>query len=157
MAPNFEDILDRPIGQTERPKPLPVGPYYWAVKGPGEHGESAKKQTPQIVFTCVCLGPVNDKAVDEEQLETWLTNADGSRKKLTDVEMKLTFYKVDSVLWRLQQFLEHLGFNPKGEESYNQLLAEVPGKEFIGTIKHQLAASGGGSYAVIDSTAPIQD
>lgn len=151
--PVFANILDQPIGSTQAPRPLPIGEYGWAVLGMPKEDVSSRKQTPQVTFTCKCLGPVGD-SVDEEKLNEWLTNGDGTKKKITDFTLPYVFYKTDKSLYRLKKFLGHLGFDTTSQVSYTQLLPETPGKEFIGNIKHRLSEDNETRFAYIDSTAP---
>lgn len=43
---DFTSILNKPMAETERPKPLPVGTYLCMVQGQPEFGESNQKKTP---------------------------------------------------------------------------------------------------------------
>ena len=64
--PTFASILDRPSGDTEKPKPLPVGTYSAMVKGLPEEGKSSQKKTPFVKFTLQLLQAADD--VDPEAL-----------------------------------------------------------------------------------------
>ena len=49
---NFEDILDKPATEIDRPKPLPIGEYVWTIQGLPRYDKSKEKQTPFYEFTC---------------------------------------------------------------------------------------------------------
>jgi len=154
-APAFTPILDRPVSATERPKPLPPGQYAFVVQSYRED-KSTKKQTEFIEFTCKCLGPLNEASVDQEALDHWASSKSGEKKKLTDVTMKVTFYLTENSIYRLQDFLEHLGFEvSEGNASFKQMIAEAPGCQFVGTVTHESSKDGQMTYANVTSTAPM--
>jgi hypothetical protein len=153
--PVFASILDRPMKLIERPKPLPVGQYDWKTLSYQE-GISSRKQTPYVEFTCKCLGPHSEESVDQDALAKWLTNPDGTKSRITDVVRKMQFYLVDKVMWRLQRFLGHLGFDENTDASIAQVLAETPGCDFIGTVKHDTSEDGEITFDKIIDTAPMK-
>lgn len=156
-APQFQSILDRPVSTIERPKPLPNGQYTWVVTELPREGVSEKKGTPYLEFTVRCLGPVDENTVDPTQLEEWLTRADGSKKTLSDVTMRLTFYDTPEAGYRLKDFVEHLGIEMEGSATMGQAIPLTVGREFIGTVKHSISPDGQMKYANIVSTAPVQE
>ena len=58
-------ILQRPVGTAEKPKPLPVGSYYCAIKS-REFDKSKNKQTPYVRFVFGIVQPHTD--VDPQQM-----------------------------------------------------------------------------------------
>src|SRR5712664_4063770 len=104
---NFNDILDRPSSDVERPKTLPAGSYTCIVKGLPRHDKSTKKQTPFVEFTLAVQSAGED--VDEEDLKAWMTKPDGSSRALTDATIRATYYTTEDSLYRLKDFLDHCG------------------------------------------------
>lgn len=152
--PDFSAILDRTSAEVERPKPLPIGPYAWAVKGLPRMDKSAKKGTPFVEFTCQPLQAM--EGVDEDDLEAALTKKDGSKKLLGDMTQRLTFYLTEDALWRLKKFLVQDLQIEEGDRTLAALIDEAPGCQFIGTVKHTPTDDGEGVYANIGSTAPTE-
>lgn len=150
---NFADILDKPATEIDRPKPLPVGTYTWAIQGLPRHDKSKEKQTPFVEFTCKCTGAGED--VDEEALNEWAAKSDGTMRALTDFSTKLTYYITPDSVYRLQEFLQHLGLDGEGK-STRQLLDETPNCQFTGTIKHTASKDGESIFANIDKIAPVE-
>lgn len=149
--PNFNNILDRQAGDVERPKPLPIGPYVWKIKGLPEHGESNTKKTPYVEFTCIPLQAMED--VDPDALEESLNRKSG-KKMLADMVQKLTFYKTEDAIWRLKEFLtDTLKLDDaNGEKTLTALVDEAPNCEFIGEIRHTPTKDGKGVFASIGTT-----
>jgi hypothetical protein len=157
-APHFASVLDTPVGDIERPKPLPPGQYVCVVQGQPRIDKSAKKQTEFSEYTLKLLEAMD--TVDEEALTTYLTNKDGSKKRLQDVTTKVTFYHTENSVYRLKDFLRHCGLDIDDAESegtsLRQLIAEVPGRQVIATITHEASQRGDGVYATVSDTAPVE-
>jgi hypothetical protein len=128
----FQDILNRPSSEIERPKPLPPGTYLFLVEGQPRFDKSSKKQTDFVEFTCRILQPGDD--VDKAAL------AEVPGGTAIGKQMKLTFYLTEDAIFRLVNkdgtgFLNHLGIDlgpPLG-----QLISEAPGRQFFGSVKHR--------------------
>lgn len=147
--PNFAGILYRQAGDVERPKPLPIGPYIWKVKGLPEYGESNTKKTPYVEFTCIPLQATDE--VDVEALEEALTRKSG-KKQLADMVQKLTFYLTEDALWRLKEFLKDTLGIEEGDKTLAAMIDEAPNCEFIGEIRHTPTKDGKGVFANIGTT-----
>lgn len=147
----FTSVLDMTGEEVERPKAMPVGQYIFIVKGQPTFGKSKEKQTDFVQFQMSVLNPIED-TVDPDALEEWLTKKDGSKRNIQEVTQRLTFYLVESAVWRLKDFLTHCGVYEDGV-SLRQMIAETPGCQVIGTIKHRSSDDGQSTFASIDSTA----
>lgn len=152
MANQLSDILDKPATEIDRPKPLPSGHYLWLTVGLPRYDKSKEKQTPFYEFTLKCLQALDD--VDEEALQEWSTKADGTVKNLNDFTTKHTFYITEDSVYRLQDFLEHLGIDREGK-SIRQCIDETPNCQVVGSIVHKASPDGTSVYANIGKTAPV--
>lgn len=151
---SFEDILNKPAAEIDRPKPLPVGTYQWLVTGLPRFDKSKEKQTPFYEFAVKCQAALDD--VDEESLANWAEKANGERRQLTDFTTRLTFYITEDSIYRLQEFLEHCGID-LDDKSIAQAVEETPNSSFIATIVHSPSKDGSTVYANIGKTAPVED
>lgn len=140
-TPNFASILDKPSSEVERPKPLPVGTYLWAVNGMPRYDKSSKKQTEFVEFTLNCLGAGED--VDQEALAAM----GGFQGK----QMKATYYLTENSLWRLKEFLDHCGIDPEG--SLRQRVEQAAGCQVVGQITHEASQDGQSVFARLGNTA----
>ena len=154
-TPNFGSVLDRAPTTVERPKTFPIGTFVWLVKGLPRFDKSAKKGTEFVEFTLQCQSA---QEVDEESLEAFLTKPDGSKSKLSEKTMKVTYYLPENSLFRLKDFLKHCGFDVDDEGStLRQMINETPGCSIVATIKHTPSNDGEAMYANIDRTAAVED
>jgi hypothetical protein len=151
--PSFASVLDAPVDSIERPKPLPVGTYAWAIEGRPEITKSKNKGTDQVNFVVSCLGPADD--VDASQL----SEAGGWQGK----KMRLSFWPTENAAYRLKEFLlDDLQLEGEGK-SMRALLDECSGMQFSGHVKHEMVTKDGQGRtleepfirAEIDATAPI--
>lgn len=145
LAPNFGSILDRQSSEIERPKPLPVGTYTCVVKGLPKYDKSSKKQTEFVEFTLQPLAAGDD--VDADDLE-----AMGGFLNKT---IRATYYLTEDALWRLKDFLTHLGIE-EGDMSLRQRIGEATGRQVLATIKHQASEDGEAVYAQLGKTAAVE-
>ena len=165
----FTSILDQPSGEVDRSvKPLPIGSYIARVVGQPKIDLSSQKQTEFSEYTLqiidLWVNPrTQESDVSEDELEDYLTNSDGSKKRLQDVTIRTQFYHTDAAKGRLLNFLDHLdGIRPGTPESKEvvksarERMAEVDGKEVVIHIKHQPWLSGQGVSARVDMTAPVE-
>lgn len=149
-----QDILQAKPTGVSRPKPLPAGTYMWITKGIPERGKSAKKGTDFVQFM---LSPnAHGDDVDPEALKEALTKASGEITPLVDKTQRHTFYITENSIWRLEQFLQHLGFELDGKMSMDQMIAESGNRQVLGRIKHTTSDDGESVYAEIASTARPQ-
>lgn len=150
----FSDILDKPATEIDRPKPLPIGTYVWMVNGLPKYDKSKEKQTPYYEFEIKCMSALDD--VDEEALQEWATKADGTSRALNDFVTRLTFYITPDSVYRLQDFLGHLGIDGDGK-SIRQCIDETPNCQFVANIVHNPSKDGSSIYANIGKTAPVEE
>jgi hypothetical protein len=155
----FSSVLDMPSGDIDRSvKQPPIGSYLVVVQGIPEEGKSSKKETPYSDFNFKFIEAQDD--VDEDALEAFLTNADGTKRRLTDCSLKQKFYHTEASFGRLVDLLDHLdGIKPGSDESKEmkdsprQRLSEVAGKQCVIHVKHEPWQSGEGVSARVSGTS----
>ena len=156
--PSFTPILNKKASETEDPKLLPRGLYTFTVDKQYTIDKSPKKQTEYVRFV---LHPIEaGEDVDEDELDSYLSRKDGSKKILRDVGMRLTFYTTEEAVYRLRNFLlRDLKIDNEEDLSYAQLIDEAASgdKMVMAYVKHIPNQSGDGFYAEIDRTAPVED
>lgn len=157
-APTFQSVLDTPSSEIDRTvKQLPVGSYLAVVQGLPRIDKSSKKQTEFSEYTMKILAAQDD--VDEDDLAEYLSNPDGSKRKLTDCTIKNTYYHTEMSIGRLLSFLDHLdGIKPGDDTSHiestpRQRMSEVAGKQCVIHVKHEPWQSGEGVSARVGSTS----
>ena len=141
MATNFSDILDREIGSSDKPKPLPAG--IWSFITQGLPNEKTVKGNRILEFQCRPLAPKGE--VDDDALEEY-----GEVGKRT---VRLGFFLTEDSIWRLEKFMTHLGF----DEGTNlaRSISESQNRQFLGEVKHTPSQDGTEMYANITSTAAV--
>lgn len=147
---NFTDILNKPAESIEKPKPRPVGNYVCLVNGPHKQREINDKPVVDIVYKTL-------QAMEDVD-QTALAEAGGVGNTLTQTFFLVTNDGNDNS-WPLVNFLEnHLGITKAGK-SLAQMLSEIPGKQVIVTLKHEIytdKASGEPAIAVrVAGTAKV--
>ena len=153
--PNFGVLLDKAPTEIERPKPAPPGTYTTIIQGMPKYDKSAKKQTEYVEFTHKFIEAGED--VDSDDLKAFLTSGDGSKKKLSDVTMRNTYYLTENSLWRLKDFLKDCGFEVDSDEAtLRQMIEETPGKQVGVFVKHQASQDGQAIFAQIDHTVAVE-
>jgi hypothetical protein len=157
---SFESILDMPISELTRPKPLPQGTYKTTVRGLPKIDKSTKKGTEFSEYTLQILEAYDD--VDQEALAEVLTKGNGEVQRLQDRSLRLTFYHTQASGFRLADFLvKDLGidkFDEDGNErSPRELMQEAPGRQVAVHVKHDPSPDGETMYANIDKTFPVTD
>ena len=145
-SPNFGSILNKPMSQTERPKPLPVGSYICVVKGLPRFDKSSKKQTPFVEFTLQPLQAGDD--VDAEALE--------DMGGIVNKTIRATYYTTEDAMWRLKKFLTDCGIDEDDNKSFDQAISETPGCQVVAHLKHQASDDGEAVYAQISGTAAVE-
>lgn len=145
---DFSAILSRTVDTAEKPKPLPVGHYRFAIKG-FEFLESSQKKTPYVQFQCAPLAPEED--VDPTMFEEF-----GGVAKLGNKSLRLDYYLTEDALFRLREFLEDtMGLSCQGR-SFGEVIPEVKDLEFIGQVAHKASQDGKDTYANIVATAKVE-
>lgn len=143
--PNFAALLEKPATDVERPKALPAGTYLCVVKGLPENGESSQKKTPFVRFNLQPLAAQED--VDAEALKE-MGGLEG--KTIRD-----TYYVTEDALYRLKEFLEHLGVEPD-DKSIAQMISEAPGCQVLVSIRHRASQDGENVFAEVAKTAAVE-
>jgi len=144
-APDFTSILNKSVSDVEKPKPLPVGTYLCMVNGNAEFTKIGQKETPAAIFQLKPLQPQDD--VDREALADvgeWSNRA-----------IRHTMFLSEDALYRLKEFLGHLGFDTGGHETLSQLLAQVPGKQCMVQVGHRPSPDGQQLYVEVKKTASV--
>lgn len=144
-APNFQSILNKPATAVERPKPLPVGTYLGMIMGLPEFNKVGQKETDVADFQIRILQPQPDVDL------VAFAEAKGNRDEL---KQRARFFITDDALFRLKEFLEHLGIDPAGK-SLSEMINEAPGKQVMVSLKHRPSQDGTQIYAEIDRTAAV--
>ncbi len=143
---SFESVLDMPANMIERPKPLPRGTYLTVLQGQPRIDKS-QKQTEFAEFTHKVLEAGDD--VDEDELQKYLTAADGTKKTIQDASIKNTFYLTANSAFMLKDFCAKLGIDVN-EGNPRQWLADTAGRQCVIHVKHRPWESGEGVSAQID-------
>jgi hypothetical protein len=154
---SFASILQTPVSEISRPKPITQGTYRALVKGLPRFDHSTKKGTPFSEYTMQLLEAMDD--VDIENLTEVLTKKNGEVIALSDRTLRLTFYHTPDALWRLAKFLKDLGLEVEdGDETttVEDLEQQSPGRECYVHVKHTPSDDGETMYANIDKTAPVE-
>lgn len=144
-TPNFGALLDTPVNEVERPKPVPVGPYLCVNKALPKMDKTTKKQTEYVEFTLTPVQPLD--GVDPEALE--------AMGGIADKTFRATFYITEAALWRLKEFLADMGIDTESGASLRELIDQTPGQQVIVNIKHTMGDDGKSIYAEIGSTQKV--
>ena len=153
-ASSFSDILKTKRSEVERPSPMPVGDYVCVITGQPEQDKSKQKGTPFVRFTYKVLEAM--ESVDEDQLDQWLTNAKGEKKKLTEVTIKDTYYLTESALWRLEDMLKACKLEDE-DMSIEQAIPEAIGCQLIVTMVHESNQGGTNVFAKVSGVAAVEE
>lgn len=154
-SPNFTSLLDQAPTEVVRPKAAPVGSYLWIVKGLPRIDKSSKKQTEFTEFTLQCVAAGND--VDKDDLETWLTAADGSKKTISDLIMQATFYSTEKSIYMLDEFHENCGIDLSAPNKRTTRSEECVNHEVVGYIRHEASNDGKSTFARFGKWAKAED
>jgi len=155
-TPTFESILDMPAADVERPKPIPAGTYDAIVNGLYEEGVSSQKKTPFVQFAFLIQAA--DEDVDEDELDAYLTQKDGTVKSLQGVVLKnnsTKFYTTPDSMFRLTDFLDHCGID-QTDKTIRQCLSETPNCSVKITIGHVASQDGEQIFAELKKTMPAE-
>jgi hypothetical protein len=122
--PNFEDILDKPIGEIEKPKPKPAGSYLGVIAGLPKFAKVGQDEMDVVDFQIRLMSAQSDVDQDELAAQPPITEWAPVRHRI--------FVATEQGVWGLRQFLIHtLGFDEGSGNSIKQSLAETPGKQLI--------------------------
>jgi hypothetical protein len=150
---SFSDILKTKRGEVERPTPMPVGDYVCAVTNEIRMDKSKQKQTPFVEFTYKILEAM--ESVDSDQLTEWLTKKDGTKKKLSEITIKDTYYITEGSKWRLEDMLKAC-LGDDDDMSMEQAIQETPGNQLIVTIRHESNQDGSAVFARVAGVAAVE-
>ena len=150
---SFSDILKTKRGEVERPTPMPVGEYVCVVTSEIRMDKSKQKQTPFVEFTYKVLEAMD--SVDTDQLDEWLTKKDGTKKKLSEVTIKDTYYITEGSKWRLEDMLKAC-VGEDDDMSMEQAIQETPGSQLIVTMRHESFQDGTGVVAKVAGVAAVE-
>jgi len=132
MVANFTDILNKPADSIEKPKPLPVGTYLCVINGPHKQREINDKPVIDITYKTVQAQP----DVDAEALA-----ASGGVGKFLTQTFFLTNNDGQVNDYPILAWMENaLGIEKTGK-SLAQMLSEIPGKQALVTVKHNIFVS----------------
>lgn len=127
--PDFASILNTPAESVEKPKPLPPGTYLSIIQGPHKQREVNDKPVIDIVYKTAQA----QEDVDQAELA-----ASGGVGRQISQTFFLTNNEGAENTWPLLSFLENsLGIEKTGK-SLAQMLAEIPGKQVLVTVKHNV-------------------
>lgn len=147
-TPNFSSILDQPVNEIVKPKPMPVGSYIGIVDGIPRFDKSKVQKTDFVEFNIKPMQAQED--VDQTLLGEALNGKALAEKKLRP----LAFYLTEDAVYRLDSFLfEHLGIEMG--TSRKQAISQAPGKQVGFVIKHEPSQDGTQIYANIASTFKV--
>jgi len=141
---DFQDILNKPLTDIDRPKPYPVGTYTALVEGLPKFEKVGENQTNCVDFTLRFLSAGED--VDQAALQ----EAGGINGKTIRHRVFLT----EDSAWRAKKFLaDDLGI--EGATNLTQLINQAPGRQCLITIRHRPAKDGSVVYSEIAQTAKL--
>lgn len=143
---NFQDILNKPMTEIDRPAPLPVGTYLCLVDGQGELAKIGKNNVDCINFKLKPVQAQND--VDQQALYEMLKGAGLSEKSI-----RFRLFLTEESAWRAKEFLENLGL-PEGL-SLREGFAQAPGKQVLVQIGHNASEDGKNVYMEVKGTAKV--
>jgi len=133
MAPNFRALLEKPLDNIERPKPIPAGTWYGQISK-YDFGESREKKTPYLEIETRLQRPGDD--IDQLELE----GIDISKLR----SMRTNFYLTDDALYRLKDFMESCGVQTAGR-TIMEALPDIMSAEVICSVTKQPAKNQDGS------------
>lgn len=145
MAVNFKDLLQKPMDEIERPKPIPAGNYALRT-GNYEFGESAQKKTPYVRYALNIVGPGPD--IDPSDLE----GVDLRKKKL-----RFDFYITPDSEYRIKNFAKTCGINTSGR-SLGDILPELRNQDVTGRVSMEPSEKEQGVFFnnVLDIWGPVE-
>ena len=142
---NFQDILNQPAKDIEKPKPLPVGTYLCIVNGPAEFPEKGigQKETPAAILQ---LRPLQAREDVDQQA---LADAGG----LAEKSIRHTLWLSKDAQWRTKEFRTHCGLDVENGATLGQLFSEIPNRRLYVQLKHRTSADGSQIFSEVASTA----
>ena len=134
MSADFTDVLSLKPGEIEKPKPRPIGTYLGAIQKYELRDVDTKNGTRKIIdFSIKLIAP--QEVEDQEALAEQGDIADWYPLQ------KGIFYETPEGRYALKQFLvEQCDIDPgegSSEKSLGEMIAEVPGRQLLVTLKHE--------------------
>ena len=141
---DFNQLLAGKVGDTELPKPLPVGTFRAVIRN-HEIVESSQKKTKGVQFNFTATEAQED--VDAEALASYGVD------KLGKARLKDTFWLTEEAMSRLRGFLEKTLKLDCSSQSYSEALAQTTGLEVFLSIKHTMSKDGQSVFHEIGAIA----
>jgi hypothetical protein len=142
-APNYNSLLDKTVGSTERPKAVPIG-IYTGVIVDFAFDQSSKKKTPYVRYGVKPIQPVS--GVDPD-----LFAAAGGQDRLNKMKLGLDFYLTEDAMWRLREFLEEAMKIDCATRSYKESIPYAVNQRITFVMDVQVSEDGKASYNQIKS------
>lgn len=148
MSVDFTELLDsEPIGEIEKPKPLPEGSYAGIIKKI-EFGASRQKKTPYVRFHVEIIAALDD--VDANALEEF--------GDLNNKTMRVDQYVTENTKHMLKDFLLlHVGIEAGDDAKLSEVIPEAQGREVGLRIGHEIAEASQEPYATVSGTFALED
>lgn len=140
---NFESILDRPIGSTPKPKPIPIGTYLCVVKGFKVQNNVGPNKVDKITIECPIISP--DADVDQGQLRDLPGGLSGKA-------LLPQFWLTEEDIYKLESFLKD-GLGLEGM-STKQGISQMSGRQVKIHTRHR-AGDGDKIYNDCDMFARV--
>jgi hypothetical protein len=141
----FEEILDKRSSDIRQLKALPQGTYRAIVKGCPTFNPVGANQTPAVNFKLTGFVPVG--YIDPDVL--------AECENIADRELTLNLFLTEAAMWRLKQFLDHLGIE-EGDRTLRERLADAPNRPVIVTITHSTGRNSEQIFANVTSIAKAE-
>ena len=148
MAMSFEEILKMPTSEFKQPKPFPTGTYHCMDDGRPEHGQSSQKKTDYLRFKYKIIAAGN--TVDARE---------AAEQQVVGKSLQQDFYIIDNDVSKsiIKEFLQNtLGIaNPGDAKGIEQMLDDVPNRELLVEVKHEMSQDGKRIFHRVNSTAHV--
>ena len=145
MSIDFQDLLNKPAGAAEKPKPFPVG-HYTATAIAYEMRKIGQKETAACEIEFELTGACAD--VDQDDYEEA-----GGDAKLTTRKLKSPMWITEDSLWRVDKQLEEMGIDLAGRP-YGEVFEDIPGCDVVLEIEHRASADGEEIYMQVKNVRP---
>lgn len=124
--PDFDNLLDAPVGDFKPPITVPPGHYKLRVDK-HEMVKSGKKGTPGVRFHFNIVSALDDVDADD------LAQVKDIQKK----NLREDFWLVEDAMFRLNDFFKACGLETEGK-STRRLLSDAVGNYVIGNVVNEL-------------------
>jgi hypothetical protein len=141
----FQEILDKRSADIKQLKPLPQGTYRAIVNGHPTFNPVGANQTSAVNFKLTGFVPVS--YIDPDVMAEY--------GNIAERELTLNLFLTEAAMWRLKQFLDHLGIE-EGDRTLRERIAEAPNRAVIVTITHKMNPNSDQIFANIATTAKAE-